>query len=196
MRFSRAIAVCLMAGMPGVVHAQAWIGTMVGNMVAQQREAQMEAACRAGTPASDKNIAWATTSSEAAMANYLTLDTKSGDSQLRKVFAINKADASWKGPEGSVALADLPKHLDGAKPSLTKMSFVVAGDATSARGVWQANWPDNPDRHAWYAVDFTGQPQTMWGSGKFRVWHMTVFAGDKQPNPPAAYCHFDPDQAW
>jgi len=193
----KVLATAALVALPASVSAQIWIGQVVGQMAASQRQAALEQACRAGTPASPKNIAWATTSSQAAMDAYVTLTPKSGDGQLRKAFAMNKADVSWKGPDGaSVPVTQLASHLENAEPKLKPIAFVVGGDAATARGIWEARWPEQSDRVAYYAVDFAGGPKNMWGGGAFHIWHFTVFPGDKQPATPAAYCHYDPDQAW
>lgn len=186
-----------LAGLPASASAQIWLGQVVGQMVASQREAQLEQACRAGAPASAKDAAWALSSSEAAMLGYLALTPKSGDGELRKVFAMKKTDLSWRGSDGvAVPIKQLSSHLERARPKLYPITFIVGGDALTARGTWEARWSGQPDRSEYYAVDFAGGLKNMWGGGTFRIWHFTVFPSDKRPATPAAYCHFDPDQAW
>lgn len=181
----------------GPAMGQAWIGQVVGQMAAQQAEAAREAACRQGVSAPEKTQAWALSSSEAAMESYLQLGPNSKSSALGKVFAIKRQDVSWKGPDGAVVISQVPARLGNTTPRIDRVAFVVAGDGTSARGIWKATWADQPDRHAWFAVDFVGSPgKNMWGGGSYRIWHFTQFEGGEQPAAPAAYCHYDPDQAW
>lgn len=156
----------------------------------------MEKACRAGTPASTKTIEWATSSSDIAMKAYLALTSKSGDGAFRKVFAMKKPDVSWKAPDGVVPVTQLGQRLDQPKPTLKQIAFVVAGDGMTARGIWAASWDEQPSKTAYYAVDFSGGHNDIWGGGGFHIWHLTILPGDREPVLPAAYCHYDPDQAW
>lgn len=197
-KFGLAACAVTLAASSAPAFGQAWIGQVVGQMAAQQAAAAQEAACRQGTPASDKTQAWALSSSEEAMAAYLQLSPSSKPSALGKVFALKREDASWKGPDGTkVPLTQVSARLEGPKPKLERTAFVVAGDGTSARGIWKATWAEQPDRVAWYAVDLVGGPgKSMWGGGGYRIWHFTHFEGGEAPAAPAAYCHYDPDQAW
>jgi len=185
-----------MVGNANTVRAQAWIGSIVGNMVAREREAAEETACRAGTPSSDKVVNYARRSGQEALDAYQSLSTKSPASVMRRAFALKKPDVSWKDVNGTVPVTQLGARLDEPKPFLTPTSFVVAGDGLSARGIWKASWAEQPGRTEWYAVDFTGGPHTNLNAGTFRIWHLAIFPGDRQPETPAAYCHYDPDQAW
>lgn len=177
--------------------AQAWIGQMVGNMMAQQAAAAAEAACKAGTPASDKVQAFALSSSEAAMAAYTALGPASKPVDLKKVFALKDKDLSWKDEGGKQPIPAFLSRLDGKRVTLSRVAFVVAGDGTTARGIWKVAVPDQPDLNRWYAVDLKGSPgPSMWGGGAWRIWHFAQFSGAEAPPAPAAYCHWDPDQAW
>ena len=197
-KIGMAACAAVLAASSGTAWGQAWIGQVVGQMAAQQAAAQQEAACRQGVPASEKTQAWALSSSEEGMAAYLQLGPTSKSAARGKAFAIKRADASWKGPDGTaVPLVQVPARLEGTKPQLERTAFVVAGDGTSARGIWKATWADQPGRIAWFAVDLVGSPgKSMWGGGGYRIWHFTHFEGGEPPAAPAAYCHYDPDQAW
>lgn len=200
MRKGMIAATALVAGLfvdAGPAAAQAWIGAMVGEMAARQAEAQREEACRKGVPASEKVQAWALSTSDAAMAAYSQLSPKSKPSSLGKVFAMSKPDVRWKGHDGVVPINEVPARLGAISPALERTAFVVAGDGTSARGIWKATWSDQPGRVAWFAVDLVGNAGgTIWGGGGYRIWHFTQFEGGDSPAAPAAYCHYDPDQAW
>jgi hypothetical protein len=176
---------------------QAWIGQMAADMASRQAAAAREEACRKGEPATPKEQTHALATSEAAMAAYLQLGPKSKPADLRKVFALKQEGLSWKDESGPASVPGFLARLDGSRPTLERTAFVVAGDASSARGIWKATWSDQPGRTAWYAVDLVGSPSgNIWGGGSYRIWHFTVFTGAEPPPPPAAYCHYDPDQAW
>ncbi|MEI6484998.1 MAG: hypothetical protein WCO11_01895 [Sphingomonadales bacterium] len=177
--------------------AQAWIGTMVGNMIAQQQAAAAEAACKAGTPAAEKVQAFALASSEAAMAGYAALTPASKPTGLKTIFALKDKDVSWKDEGGPAPIPAFLAKLPASPASLTRVAFVVAGDGTTARGIWKVAVPGQPDANRWYAVDLKGAPgRNMWGGGEWRIWHFAQFSGAEPPPAPAAYCHWDPDQAW
>jgi hypothetical protein len=178
-------------------HAQAWIGQIAGDMAARQAAAQREAACRNGTPATPKEQAHALTTSEAALAAYAQLGPQSSPKALGKIFALKQPGLSWKDETGPAGIPEFLTRLDGRRATLERIAFVVAGDATTARGIWKASWADAPDRTVWYAVDLVGSPgRNMWGGGDYRIWHFSQFSGSEAPPAPAAYCHYDPDQAW
>jgi hypothetical protein len=180
---------------PGQAVAQAWIGQIVGNMAAQAEQARKEAACRAGTPASDKTIAQARAASGSLLEKYFSLSSRSRQSDLKKVFALNDADTSWKDENGIVPVTGLGSRLDEQTPTLAMTSFVVGGDGATARGIWEAHYSDPSLAHRFYAVDFTGGSGGWFGGG-WKIWHLTIAPQDRPPSAPAAFCHFDKDQAW
>ena len=184
------LTLCLI---PAEVAAQAWIGQVAGNMVAQQQAAAQEAACRAGTPAPPADVENARVRTGELMTGYFALTARSRPRDIQKVFA-RRDDVSWADAAGAVPVLALGERLEIPAPTLTPVSFVVGGDLGSARGVWSAT-DESGSRTAWYAVDFLGTPG-FWGGASWRVWHMTVFPADQEPEAPGAYCHYDPDQAW
>lgn len=188
-----ATVAAVLAAAPGAASAQAWIGAMAGNMVAQQQAAAQEAACRNGAPAPEPAVANARVKTGELMTAYLGLTGRSRARDIQKVFA-RRDDASWADASGPVPVLQLGERLDAPAPTLTPVSFVVGGDVGSARGVWSAA-DESGTVVAWYAVDFLGTPG-FWGGSSWRVWHMTVFPADQQPEAAGAYCHYDPDQAW
>lgn len=177
----------------GETRAQAWIGQIAGDAVAQQQAAAREEACRAGTPASPGDTENARVKTGELMAGYSNLTSRSRSRDIQKVFARTD-DTTWADPAGAVPVLELGERLDASVPILTPVNFVIGGDAGTARGVWSAAGEDGTVT-AWYAVDFLNTPG-FWGGANWRVWHMTVFPADQQPEAPGAYCHYDPDQAW
>ncbi len=184
------IAVALAAfGHASASHAQAWIGEMVGQIAAQEAARQREAACVAGTPAPDEEIARATAQSAALLDAYFALTSKSKRKDIGRVFELKKDDVSYKSVDGPVAVEALGAILDQPQPTLERQSFVVGGDGVTARGIWAVVEPGGAPT-GYYAVDFSVRAVS------WRIWHLTVLPADAVPAPPAAYCHYDPDQAW
>jgi|GEM_PF-4152686 len=176
---------------PSAGHAQAWIGAVAGNAVAAQQAAAREQACRAGTPAPEPVRARADTQATALMTAYFGLTGTSRERDISKVFARNAS--TWTDTAGEVAPTALGARLDIATPTLTREAFVVAGDEGTARGVWKAQ--DADGGVTWYGVDFVGTPG-FFSPATWRIKSMTVFPGDRQPENPGVYCHYDPEQAW
>ena len=182
-------AVCVM---PAPAGAQDYIAATVSAVI----QAQMEEACRNGAPAPPKTIDWATSTSNASLDAYMALTAQPDKKAIRKIFAMNERDVSWKDADGAVPLDQIGPRLATSKPDLKLMAFVVGGDGMSARGLWQANAGDTPDKPVYYAVDFSGTPKSMWGTGAFRIWHMAIVSGDVAPQLPVAYCHFKSANPW
>ncbi|MDH7975057.1 hypothetical protein QH494_22975 [Sphingomonas sp. AR_OL41] len=180
---------------PASAPGQIWIGQIAGEMASQAAAAARERACRAGVPASDKRIADATSAAATLMQGYFALSAKAKAGDFKRVFAMKVPDVSWKGPDGVVPIAALGALLDTPVPTLAPVNFVVGGDGMTARGVWRASYADGTRPGEFYAVDFTGGSGSIWSSG-WRIWHMTLVPGDQAPAAPAAYCHYDKDQAW
>jgi hypothetical protein len=129
------------------------------------------------------------------MSAYFALSSTSKPADLARVFAMKAKDVTWKGLDGAVPVTDLGARLDEPTPTLTPVSFIVGGDAMSARGVWTATPAQAGAPGLIYAVDFESQPNALLGFS-WRIWHMAVFTADDPPATPGAYCHYDPDQAW
>lgn len=176
---------------PASAGAQDYISATVSAVI----QAQMEEACRAGAPAPPKTIDWATSTSQASLDGYFALTAQSDAKANRKVFAMNKSDVSWKDADGALPVEQIGPKLGTSKPDLKLMAFVVGGDGLSARGLWQATSNATPDKPVYYAVDFSGTPKSMWGTGAFRIWHMAIFSGEA-PQLPAAYCHYKAASPW
>jgi len=185
-----AIGLALVAA-PGVSHAQAWIGQVVGEMAAQQAAAAREQACRGGAPAPEPVRAHADRQTTALMGAYFDLSSRSRSRDIDRVFARNQS--TWVSVDGSTHVASLGERLDIATPTLTRLAFVVAGDELTARGVWSA--ADEAGANNFYAVDFVSTPGFFSGA-TWRIKRMTIFPGDRQPENPGVYCRYDPEQAW
>jgi hypothetical protein len=196
LRLPAAVLGIVVAGMsPRPSLAQAWIGQMVGEMAAQGAAIAREKACRAGQPADPVEVTKAVAASEQLLTDYFKLNSKSKPAELRRVFALKLKDVSWKSAEGSVPVAELGARLDEATATMTTQSFIVGGDLESARGIYQVTVAGDNAKSMIYAIDFKNVPGAVFGYA-WHIWHMTVLSADQAPAPPAAYCHFDSDQAW
>ena len=160
------------------------------------REAQMaaakEQACLNGQPAPAVDVSRAGIAANELLGAYFALDGRSNERAVYRVFSRD-GEATWTDASGAVAVTQLGERLDTPAPTLSLYHFVVGGDAMTARGVWSASGSAGMD--AWYAIDFIASPN-FWSGYTWRVWRMTVFPADRQPEAPGAYCHYDPDQAW
>jgi hypothetical protein len=170
-------------------HAQAWIGQIVGDIAAQEAARQREAACVAGTPAPEEAITRATEQSAALLEAYFALTSKSKRKDIGRVFDLRRDDVSYKSLDGPVSVEELGAILDMPTPTLEPKSFVVGGDGMTSRGIWAIAEPGE-EPSGYYAVDFSVRAVS------WRIWHITVLPADAPPAPAAAYCHYDPDQAW
>lgn len=176
---------------PAPASAQAWIGQVVGQMAAEQAAAAAEAACQAGAPATPENIERAKADSATLLTGYFDLDSKAKPSALRKIFVLKEGALGYADASGLAEFGALGARLDAPTPTVDRLSFIVAGDALTARGVWEAKSGDQIV--GYYAIDF--QNAGIWGA-KWRISRMTVFPADRQPTAAGAYCHYDPGAAW
>jgi hypothetical protein len=186
-----ALAACVALTAPATASAQAWIGQMAGEMVAQQRAAAAEAACQSGTPAAAKDIDRANADSATLLAAYLDLGSGAKSGALKKVFNLKEPTAGYADVNGAAKFDALGARLDEPAPALNRLSFIVGGDAMTARGVWEAKAGDQVV--GYYAIDF--QQVGIWGPS-WRIWHVTLFPADRQPTAAGAYCHYDASTAW
>lgn len=183
-------AVCALAA-AGPASAQAWIGQVAGNMAAQQAAAAAEAACQAGTPAAPKDIERANADVGPLLAAYFDLDASAKPAALKKVFALKAEGGGYADVNGPAKFDALGARLDAPTPTLNRLSFIVGGDAMSARGVWEAKAGDTVV--GYYAIDFLATG--VWNPG-WRIMRMTVFPADRQPTAPGAYCHHYQTTSW
>jgi len=182
--------VCVVGcAVPSLGHAQAWIGEMAGQMAAQAAAAEREKKCVAGEPAPAGEISEATLESAELLDAYFALTSKSKTRDVGRVFALKDDGVSWRSGDREVPVPELGAILDEARPTLEPVSFIVGGDGRTARGIWRASSSADTGEPQVYAVDFAGGP-------KWRIWHMVLLPASLEPEPPAAYCHYNPDQAW
>ncbi|MDQ0465587.1 hypothetical protein QO010_003376 [Caulobacter ginsengisoli] len=185
------LAGCVVATAPVSASAQAWIGQVVGEMAAQQAAAAAEAACQAGTPPAAKDIERANADSATLLTAYFDLKSGAKSGALKKVFTFKEPTAGYVDVNGPVKFDALGARLDEPTPTLNRLSFIVGGDALSARGVWEARSGDQIV--GYYAIDF--QQVGIWGPS-WRIWHVTLFPADQPPAATGAYCHYYQSTPW
>lgn len=127
----------------GPAQAQAWIGLMVGDMMARQQAYQQEMACQAGTPMVPKEVAEAADPAPALIQGYWSA-VQSGKAPLAS-FIIDK-NTRWTA--GTSVLDQ--KTLAGIKDPFAQpgnslnpqpLALVRAGDGSSAQAQWQVRDP-------------------------------------------------------
>lgn len=120
-------------------HGQAWIGQVVGNMMAQQQAAAAKAACMSGAPMAAEEVAEARAPANALMQAYRTA-TSAGSAPRSSFYALDKKARFAAGgtsvdrtalDEPAEPLAQAGYVLD-AEP----FGFVRSGLDATALGQW------------------------------------------------------------
>lgn len=168
----------------GSAQAQAWIGQIVGDMIAQQQAALQEQACMTGTAMPDKEVAEAQQPSAAAMAGYF--EAVQSKANFAGFYHLDKR-SGWSSGATSAGMAQIGTQADpfaGAGGSLatTPLGFVRAGDGSSAQGQWAVRDGSGALRGTYDAV-FTRK------TGIWRLSTLTLVPADSYVDPVVQYCH-------
>lgn len=123
----------------GPAQAQAWIGLMVGNMMAQQQAYQEEMACQAGTAMVPKEVAEAADPAPALIQGYWSA-VQGGQAPLAS-FIVDK-NARWTAgatvlDQKTLAAIKDPFAQSGNSLNIQPVALVRAGDGASAQAQWQ-----------------------------------------------------------
>lgn len=175
---------CIMT--PSAARAQAWIGQVVGDMVANAAAAERERKCMLGEAMLPDEVAEARSPADRLVADYWRT-VASGDSV--DVSALFQADTKsrWISPSGTVTQAGLVRVTDpfasaGAAIDPTPLAFFRAGDASSAAGQWVARRPDG-------TVVATYAAQFRRSLGNWKLSQFEVSSADTVVDPLVQYCH-------
>jgi hypothetical protein len=169
-------AVALAASAPAF--GQAWIGNMVGNMVAQEAEAR----CMSGTPLPEKEIAEAHDPAVRLMQYYWAKASASDKADISAAYHAN-GKAEWKMGDrtvrrsGLVAIEDPLARAPGAALAAEPLAFVRAGDSGGARGLWRV------EGGGYYLADFKRQ------AGVYKLASVQLFAAGAAVPAVTQYCH-------
>lgn len=187
MRFAKSaslLSAAVFVMIPAAAQAQAWIGQIVGNMMAQQAAYAQEVACMSGTPMVDKEVAEASTPAPGVMRNYW--QAASAGTAPTSVFVIDKK-MRWisAGKElGQTNLGTLADPFARSGGSLVEVpiGFVRAGDAQSALGQWVVR-----DTAGKRIGTYQGLMRRKGGQWLFST--LTLVGAKEWADPVAQYCH-------
>lgn len=184
-----AIAAAMLAIAP-TARAQAYIGVVVGQMAAQEHAAALEAACKAGAPASERAVTVLTARMDRAMAAYFALTPKSVEHAIMRIFSVKAPGVHWMNAAELTPVAQLGEHLNPPPATPVRLSAVVGGDARSGRGLWSV--VPAAGAPLVYAVDFVSEPHGWTDpTDGLRIVHMSVSPASAAPAQPGAFCHLD-----
>lgn len=170
--------------LPGTAMGQAWIGQVVGNMMAQQAAAAQELACMNGQAMNDAEVAEASTPAPAVVRAYWEA-MLAGRSPAEQ-FILN-ARTRWTGGGQTFDRNGLARIRDGFAVRGNQLAeqplgFVRAGDGQSALGQWQVS--DGADRPVGlYQILFRRQ------QGRWLVSTMELVDARSWVDPVVQYCH-------
>ena len=169
----------------GPASGQAWIGQMVGNMIAQQQAAAQEAACMNGQPMTADEVAEARAPADALMRAYFSA-IHSGSAPRSSFFALDaKARFTALGKSVDRAAIDrLGEPLAGAAPTLDAepLGFVRSGLDATALGQWAVR-----DAQGRIAGVYTGFFVRKLGEWKLRTLAFETPA--EYAGPAEQFCH-------
>ncbi len=181
------VAFCLAAMMTsGPAQAQAWIGLMVGNMMAQQQAALQERNCMMGIPMPEKEINEARKPGLEIMVSYWTHVKGGGISDASADFHLDKK-TRWFTVTQSADLAHLNAITDPfAAARLTfdpdPLAFFRAGDGQSAAGQWIVR-DGQGKRSGTYNASFKRH------MGVWKLTALELVSGKDYVDPLLQYCH-------
>jgi hypothetical protein len=159
---------------------QAWIGTMVGNMVAQAAEAR----CMSGTPLPEKEIAEAHEPAVRMMQLYWSRAAAADKADISAAYHPS-GKAEWKMGDrtvrrcGLVAIEDRLARAPGAALAGEPIAFVRAGDSGGARGLWLVGGAGG----GYYLAEFKRQ------AGVYKLASIQLYAGGAAVPAVTQYCH-------
>lgn len=167
-----------MSGAHTPAGAQAWIGSVVGNMVAQEKEH----ACMIGTVLPDAEIAEARDPATATMQLYWSR-ASAGDAADVSAAFHPRGSAEWVTKASATKRAGLARINDpiargaGMTLAAAPVRFVRAGDGGSARGMWQASGAAGSSL---YLADF---------DRRAGIWKLSRLEGGAADGGITQYCH-------
>ncbi len=130
----------------GKASAQAWIGQIVGNMMANAQAAQQEQNCMTGTPMPDSEIAETRATAQASITGYWQAVQSGQNANVAKFFSTGKK-TQWVSGKNIIGLAGLNKVQDpfgspGAVLDQTPLAYFRSGDGGTVHGQWRVRRAD------------------------------------------------------
>lgn len=184
LQWKSGLAASALALLPGTAHAQAWIGQVVGNMIARENAAATEYACMNGTPMPDGEVIEARQPAIGTMNGYFAA-ARDG-SPVASHFHLDK-HSRWISRDASLSMAGIGSLKDpfasaGLALDAAPLGFVRAGDGASALGQWAAR-----DAAGAQAGIYTGR--FLRKGGVWRLSTLELTGPDRYVDPVVQYCH-------
>lgn len=146
--FGRSVTVApaLILGLASApAHAQAWIGQVVGDMIAQQQAMALEQACRMGTPMPPEEINETRASALASINGYWAA-VRQGTANVTPYFHPDSKSKWIAGGKtlGAAALTRIadPFARDDASLDASPIIYFRAGDGRTVGGQWAVRRAD------------------------------------------------------
>lgn len=165
---------------------QAWIGQIVGDMIAREQAAQQEAACRAGQAMPDSEIAETRASAYAAIDGYWKAVGGGAPADVSPFYQADRK-LSWVGGGITLNAAGLRNVIDplaqqGAALDARPLAYVRAGDGSTVHGQWAVR---RADGHLIGTLD----AHFRRASGQWKLTDLTVYPATEYVEPLVQYCH-------
>jgi hypothetical protein len=184
--FGKATLVLSFATIATPAFSQAWIGLMVGNMMAQQQQAAMEQACMTGTAMIESEVAEARPTTLASMRGYWDAVRSGGPAVVQPYFHVHKKSAFIGGPTKIIItpttkISD-PFAVSGAILAAEPMRYFRSGDGVSVRFQWEV-------RDATAKLVGTYDAELRRGGATWRLFELRLIPAQDYVEPLAQYCH-------
>ena len=171
----------------GPAHAQAWIGQVVGDMMAQGAAAQREQACMTGTAMPDSEVAETRPSAAAAMTGYWQAVRGGGGSANVTAFYQAEGKVGWKSGETNLGLPALTRVSDpfaapGNDMESAPIGYVRSGDGRTVRGQWRVKRADGSTAGIYDAL-------FRRVDGTWKLSQLTLLSPREYAEPVVQFCH-------
>ncbi len=182
------LAAAALVTFPAAAQAQAWIGQIVGNMMAQQAAYAQEVACMTGTPMVEKEVAEASAPAPGLMRSYW--QAVNAGTAPTSAFLIDKK-TRWIAEGKELSQANLNTLVDpfarsGGSLVEAPIGFARAGDAQSALGQWEVR--DGAGKRIG-----TYQALLRRKGGQWLISALTLVGRKEWADPVVQYCHAPAD---
>jgi hypothetical protein len=167
-------------------YPQAWIGQVVGNMIAQQQAWAAEQACMTGTAMPDVEVTEARPSTLTSMRGYWDAVKAGGPSSVTSQFHVSKKSAWINGATKVAIVAGAkvtdPFALPGAQLAAEPLRYFRSGDGASVRTQWEVRGGSG-ELIGTYDVELRR------GGSTWRPFEMKLVPANQYVEPLVQYCH-------
>ena len=179
-------AVIGLVGLATPAHAQAWIGLMVGDMMARQAAAVKEQACMTGTAMEGEKIEDARAPADAVMRAYWQSVKGGQATTVSAHFHLDKR-TRWASGDTVRDMAGTASVVDdfaaaGLTPDAAPLGFFRAGDGQSAAGQWVVR-DAGGKRRGTYKAMFDRK------AGVWKLQTLDLIGENIWVDPLVQYCH-------